>query len=138
MEYFPIESGQVTQDQVNGLIASAMQGAPMVGNSTYTGSGTTLAATTATMTAPSDGYAVMFLDSIVDTRNIPDVKATASLGVPTMVPPSVPPAGLSKMAYLRMLKGQSSTFTSTVTNGVNSQMFSFIRVFFIPSPNTWA
>ena len=109
--------------------------APVAANNNL--SGTTAAVTTGTLTAPCDGYALVIGSFNSGTASLSGTGITASLaGLVEVVNPNNGNGFNQSVWYLPMTKGQSSTFTATLTQSSSGTCTVSVVATFQPNPGT--
>ena len=97
-------------------------------------SATSVAVTTGTLTAPSNGTAFVFAYGAQNTSESPELALTASLsGLVTLYAQGFN-ISYSGAATLAMTAGQASTFTATASGGAAEEINISIVVIFVPTP----
>ncbi len=109
--------------------------APVAANNNLIG--TTAAVTTGTLTAPCDGYALVIGSFSSGTGSVSGTGITASLaGLVEVVSPNYGNAFNQSVWYLPMTKGQSSTFTATLSQATSGSCTVSVVATFQPNPGT--
>ena len=133
---FQVAPAQNPADAVQ--LAQVSQALPLGGTASST-SLTDLTATTATFTAPSKGYAMIFGYGQSSTANV--VGGPVSGGLNASLAGMIPLAGIRntaytsyETAYLPMTAGQESTFSFNMQTSTAGALDAFVTVMFIPTP----
>jgi hypothetical protein len=109
----------------------------LVGATNFATSATAVSATTATFTAPSNGYAYIMAfagGNIYNTYSGSSMGITASLGAVTSIVECSFYTNQNVLAILPMTQGQASTFTGTFSNNTSAEFSISIWMFFVPLP----
>ena len=118
----PVALGQV----LNGVV-------PVAGYAN--GSGTTGAATTGSLTAPSNGMAIVIASFSSGTETLTGTGVTASLsGLVEVLNPNAGNSFSQSVWYLPMSAGQSSTFTGNLSQSTSGGYTLTLVAFFQPNP----
>jgi hypothetical protein len=124
-----------TQNNAAVQLGQVINGTPAVGAQAHSTTATSLTATTATFTAPCNGWAIVFAYGMSSNTGTSSTPITASLaGLIQLAPNNYTAYSAYDSAYLPMTAGQQSTFSYAVSTGTANELAVEVTVLFIPTP----